>query len=76
MLCAHCRVKSVRPPKRKYCSDCSTSASTLWKRRFRKGCRDRGEAYWRDWAPDEERRAYHREYMRRWRAKRRQEARR
>ncbi len=61
----------VAKPKRKYCATHSARASAIWKRRFRAELRARGEQTYRDyWESDEARRAYHREAMRRWRARR------
>lgn len=68
--CANCGCSPLPSRHRKYCKYCGSLASVIWKRRLRSSCRARSEPYWRDWAPDDVRRAYQREYMRRWRAKR------
>jgi len=75
-LCAHCRFKPVTPPKRKYCDDCSPLASTIWKRTHRRLWNAQGDSHWRaNWKhkTDEERKAYFREYMRKYRQKKKQQ---
>jgi len=67
--CHHCHARPIPPRNRLYCERCSTEASRNWKRRFRDECRSKGVSYRYEWKDDERRRAYHREYMRRWRAR-------
>ncbi|HQN09293.1 MAG TPA: hypothetical protein PLL76_19420 [Thermoanaerobaculia bacterium] len=78
MTCAACCSRPIAPGKRRYCSDCSRRASALWKRRQRAAWKAEWEAAGRTgtdprldgWESAEARRAWRREYMRRWRRKR------
>jgi hypothetical protein len=72
--CRHCS-EPLKTGQRKYCAHCAPLASRLWKRDHRRLWKAAGDPYWlTDWkhkTPDE-RRAYFRTYMRRYR--RRQQA--
>ena len=60
----------VQGRKRKYCDQHSRTASTRWKRAYRLVCKRKGDQYWlSDWKnkTTEERRAYFRDYMRKYR---------
>ena len=70
-LCRHCHERRIPAGNKKYCEVCSPLASTLWKRNLRRECREQGAAYWRDWASPERRREYQRNYMKKWRERRR-----
>jgi hypothetical protein len=72
--CTGCGRGVVHPPKRKYCDNCSRQASAAWKRKHRHLFSIRwrhdpaGPPPWMDgWRTPEERRAYYRDYMRKWR---------
>jgi hypothetical protein len=71
-LCIYCHVAPITGRKRKYCDEHSDLASTIWKRKHRRVWKAAGDKYWlSDWKHQtpEERRAYFREYMRRYRAR-------
>lgn len=71
-VCCHCQSRPISGRKRKYCDVCSSEASAIWKRAQRARWSRSGEKYWRaDWHSDEQRRVYFREYMRRYRQRRR-----
>ena len=69
-LCVFCQLAPVTGRKRKYCDQHSSLASTIWKRKHRSVWKALGDPYWiADWKnkTPEERRAYFREYMRKYR---------
>lgn len=75
MLCLHCQVQPIPVGHRRYCLVCSRTASARWKREHRRAWTAhwrangrQGQAPWHDgWSSADERRAYHRAYMARWR---------
>jgi hypothetical protein len=77
-LCAYCHIRPVRFPRRKYCDEHAKISSLLWKRRHRQQWKASGDPYWTEsWKnkTDDERRAYFRDYMRRYRLRRRSDCR-
>lgn len=77
-LCGHCKLNPIGPGRRKYCDACGPRASALWKASFRRDTSAQwrasgkaGSPPWLDyWPSPEARRAYYREYMKAWRARR------
>lgn len=78
MLCHHCQTRLIPAGHRRYCDDCSRTASARWKREHRRAWNAswraegrQGPPPWLDgWPSADARRAYHRAYMSRWRARR------
>jgi hypothetical protein len=69
-LCIFCHLAPVTGRKRKYCDEHSNLASMIWKRQHRRTWKAAGDKYWlSDWKHQtpEERRAYFRTYMRKYR---------
>lgn len=79
--CQNCHTNSIPKGNRKYCAACSARASAIWKKQMRAQWRAAWERDGRrgrdpaldDWASAEARRAYYREYMRRYRARKARE---
>jgi hypothetical protein len=80
--CSTCQTATVKTPRRKYCSAlCAKEAIRRLKRALRQQTLNEFRAGrttvppWREgWTSDEARKAYFREYMRRWRRRRRETA--
>jgi hypothetical protein len=71
-LCRYCHQDPVVGRKRKYCPEHSRQASAIWKRIHRQLWKAQGDKYWlTEWKSDDERRAYHRHYMRAYRERQR-----
>ena len=71
-LCRYCHQNPIVGRRRKYCPEHARNASTILKRQYRRDWKAQGDKYWlTDWKSDEERRAYFRTYMRRYRQARR-----
>jgi len=78
-FCRNCKTRTIRPRHRVYCANCSPRASAIWKVRHRRQWieewkvqgRQGPPPYLDGWPSIEARRAYYREYMRKWRKKRR-----
>ena len=65
--CQNCGTAPIPTRHKRYCSTCSPLASKLWKREMRRATSPVDAPSWllAGWTSAEERRAYHREYMRR-----------
>jgi hypothetical protein len=64
-LCIYCHLAPITGRKQKYCDQHSHLASMIWKRRNRRVYKATGDRYWLDdWKG---KRAYFREYMRKYR---------
>jgi hypothetical protein len=72
-LCAYCHTRPLMGRGRKYCPEDGPKASVIWKREHRRAWKASGDKYWlADWKhkTSEERRAYFRDYMRKYRRRR------
>ncbi len=81
-LCKNCHLRPIPPGHRIYCEQCSSRASAIWKARQRRQWAQDWRAHGRvgqppwldDWQSIEVRRTYYRDYMRRWRRRRKSDS--